>query len=52
MIGVLAASVALIALVLKIKRQKREVHRKYWVNPYLAQRSERGRFFRDVSIIF
>lgn len=53
-IGLLAASVALTALVLKMKRQKRKpkIQRKCWVNPYLSQRSEKGRFFSDVSIIY
>lgn len=51
-IGLLAASVALTALILKIKKQKRKqkLQRKCWVNPYLSQRSEKGRYWSDVSV--
>lgn len=47
LIGLLAATVGLTALILKMKKQKRRqsVHRKCQVNPYLSQRSEQGRYW-------
>lgn len=51
LIGLLAASVGVFALIaaLKKRNRKRRIERKYWVNPYLAERSEKGRFWSDVS---
>lgn len=40
-------SVALMGILLAKKKKKKP--RKMWVNPYLQERSRKGRFFKDVS---
>lgn len=50
LLGLLAASVGVIALIAKIKKRKQRAPRRFWVNPYLLERSEKGRYGRDVSI--
>lgn len=51
-LSVLAASVALTALVLGLKKKRGRRQRRFWVNPYLMKRSEHGRYFSDVSANF
>lgn len=47
---IVGLSVAILALIAKRNRKSR-AQRKMWVNPYLQQRAQKGRFHKDVRLI-
>lgn len=46
---IIGLSVAVLALIARKKFKKSRDQRRMWVNPYLRQRAQKGRFYKDVS---